>query len=130
MFNCVCGDLVYDVLSLYNLAPSCFFFLILMTSPLALDAIRSIVVPADVFIIGRIECEAEVLKFTLLDKQEVPGILLDAAWTNSFAPGVSVLLERIPEMDLPLLRRNCSGLTSSTTSAAPCRRLPARTCRS
>ena len=62
-----------------------------MTSAVTLDAMRSTIVPADVFIINRIECDGGMLKLiAMLDKQGVPGILLDAACTSSFVLVISV----------------------------------------
>ena len=83
-----------------------------MTSTVALDAICSTIAPADVYIINRTECDGGLLKLiAMLDKQEVPGILLDDPWTSSFALAMSVLLGRIPEIDLPLLVHDHPGLS-------------------
>ena len=46
----------------------------------------------------------------LLDKQEVPGVRITPDWSRSFPHFLSVMIGKLPQSDLPLLRRDFPSL--------------------
>ena len=83
-----------------------------MQSPVALEAMRNSVTHNDILFIVRLEEVEGALKLVvLLDEQEVPGVLLTPDWSRSFPLFLSVMTGKLPQIDLPLLRRDFPSLS-------------------
>ena len=75
-----------------------------MSSPVALKAMRNSVIHNDILFIVRLEEIEGALKLVaLVDKQEVPGVLMTPDWSRLFPLWISVMIGKLPQIDLPLL---------------------------
>ena len=72
---------------------------------------RGAVAHHDVLFVIRLEQVEVTLKLVvLLDKQEVPGVPMTPEWMRSFPLYLLVLVERLPQINLPLVRLHFPSL--------------------